>query len=36
MGAVLVAAGTAGVGSLPLLKVTTALTSSILVFRSLA
>ena len=35
MGAVLVGAGTAGLSSLPLLKVTTALTSSILAFGSL-
>ena len=35
VGAVLVGAGTAGLGSLPLLKVTTALTSSILAFGSL-
>ena len=36
VGVVLVGAGTAGLSSLPLLKVTTALTSSILVFGSLA
>ena len=36
MGAILVGAGTAGLNSLPLLKVTTALTSSILAFGSLA
>ena len=36
MGAFLVGAGTAGVSSLPLLKVTTALTSSILAFGSVA
>ena len=36
VGAVLVGAGTAGLSSLPLLKVTTALTSSILAFGSLA
>ena len=36
MGAVLVGAGTVSLNSLPLLKVTTALTSSILAFGSLA
>ena len=36
MGAVLVSVGTAGLSSLPLLKVTTALTSLILAFGSLA
>ena len=36
VGAVLAGAGTAGISSLPLLKVTTALTSSILAFGSLA
>ena len=36
MGDVLVGAGTAGLSYLPLLKVTTALTSSILAFGSLA
>ena len=36
MGAILVGAKTAGLISLPLLKVTTALTSSILAFGSLA
>ena len=36
VGAILVGAGTAGLSSLPLLKVTTALTSSILAFGSLA
>ena len=35
MGAVLARAGTAGLSSLPLLKVTTALTLSILTFGSL-
>ena len=35
MGAILVGAGTASLSSLPLLKVTTALTSSILAFGSL-
>ena len=36
MGAVFVGAGTAGLSSLPLLKVTIALNSSILAFGSLA
>ena len=36
VGAILVGAGTAGLSSLPLLKVTTALSSSILAFGSLA
>ena len=35
VGAILARAGTAGLSSLPLLKVTTALTSSILTFGSL-